>query len=75
MKAFIITLALILPTLAMGASEGAQGRETYYANDKAVSKVEALMSLARDPKTKVVKCVQQELSSKATLRNVKKSAE
>lgn len=42
-------------------------------NGKELTKTEALLTLAKNPNAIVVKCQQQELSDKATIRNKKET--
>ena len=67
-------LAVVFGTIIMCSLASQAGDNSkYYANGKEVSKVEALLTLAREPGAEVVRCIPQELSEKATLRNVKKN--
>ena len=45
----------------------------YYVYGKRDTKVGALRALILEPGSEVVRCIPQELSEKATLRNVKKN--
>lgn len=56
---------LVLMSLAAGAQE-------YYIDGKPATKVDAIVTLAKNPGAQVVRCQPQELSEKATLRNKKK---
>ena len=65
-----LAIAVVLGTIIMCSLANAS--EYYVVNGKQVTKVEALLTLAREPGAEVVRCIPQELSEKATLRNVKK---
>ena len=47
--------------------------QTYHMDNKEITKVEALLALAKNKSAVVYKCQQQELSDKATIRNKKQT--
>lgn len=64
----------ILAILFILSLVGPVNAQTYQANGKEISKVEALRMLITNPKAEVTKCQLQELSDKATIRNKKQKA-
>jgi hypothetical protein len=66
------TMTVVLMMALVGTIAQA---ETFTIGGKEVTKRDALIALVKDPKTKVLKITEVELSEKGTLKNKKKSAE
>lgn len=58
----IIATAMLLASLA-------QANETYQADGKDITKLQAMQTLLSDPQAMVLRCTPIELTPKATLRN------
>lgn len=70
---FILMMTAVACLIAIDSGAANTSVHTVYiVNGQEVSKIEAMKSLMNNPEIVVQKCVAQELSDKATLRNKKK---
>lgn len=55
--------------LALGLAAQFAKAETYQLNNKPVPKIEAMRALIVDPRAKVVRCVEVEMTDRGTMKN------
>lgn len=68
----LFAVLMTLLACASGRADSKQSQEYYMLGGTRITKVEAVIALAKDRGAGVVKCQPQELTEKATLRNKKK---
>lgn len=69
----MLKLNVILSCILLGSIANAASQTTFVVNGRQATKLEALISLAKDKNADVMKCQPQELSDKATLKAKKAS--